>query len=714
MADTPRRAGTPESGTPEEPRAESPGEEASGREGPGQAAEGGSAPGEPGPRDSDGPRPGEEAPKSGPDNGWPTRSHMASNRGQAVQAGQVNGGISYHSYVYSDEVAERVRSALRIDERKIATIRATYVACKGYDRFEGDLRQAGVGIVVGEPGTGRGASAIHALAALRPETPIQEEMPDLSERDAGLSSVTVDKDRTYLIDVSHAGDIGRTQQAAVRSFAARVREAGTVLIVIVNPRQWTEEFGEAYAWLEIEEPPPPLEVFHASMRYRTSAADADRWCGNGAVRTALENAEPGRATQLAGLAARDRPEGETLGEDAYRAWVDSVVETFADSAKRLRTWFASRDHADEFQRVLLEAVALLEGAPCPVVLERAHALADRWKIPSVWRTPISGRGLSELLRDFPAEVTGDRIRFTRPELGGAALDHLWREHPHARSGLLEWSRETAEALSVQDKRGLADRWLRLGLRHSDPAPVIELMREWGSTPRLIWSAVPAVAEAAVTVEIGSRVRAELYQIAHSGGTWRLRMAAEVCGVYGRAQPRSAMVRLRLIAARVPHQWADSIVGIIENIAQEQDNLEAVLEELTTWGGDSAWHGHRRHFAVQGLARLLTRRDGQRGAPVPSIFADLAAGRVTQDTITECWRTLSADPGQTSRAMWAWLDAFETQANLMEPVPASLRAAASSDPELAAMSIRAINRWRLAHGRRVAAIERLYAQINDER
>ncbi|WP_239648695.1 hypothetical protein [Nocardiopsis chromatogenes] len=639
------------------------------------------------------------------------RSSVGSNRGQAVQAGLIQGGVAFHTYVRSEETAERVRNALRMDEQKVETIVETFVECRDYKRFEEELRRSSIGIIVGEQGTGRGTAGINALAALRPGSPIQEEMPDLDERDAGLSGVEVEKEHTYLIDLTHAPEIGPTQRTALRSFAGRVREAETLLVVIATPKQWTEEFGEAYAWLEIEEPPRPLEVFFRSMRHRTCEEDARRWCDDEGVRAALRGADPGRATQLAGMAARGRPDTGGGGEDGYRQWIDSVIGSFTDPAKELRKWFAEHDYEKEFQRVLLEAVALLEGARCPVVLKQAHELAQRWKVPSAWRTPISGSGLSELLQDFPATVVDDRIRFTRQEIRDGALDHLWREHPHARADLLSWSESAAAELPWAERGDLADRWLRLGLRHSDPSPVTELMRSWGRTADLSWAAVPAIAEAAVTAEIGGVVRAELYRVAAGGRTHQLdRMVAEVCGVYGRVRPRSAMVRLRLIAAKVPHQWAGSLVGILESIADEPGNVESVLDELTTWVADASRHGHRGYFAVQGLAHLLTRsaQGPEDGEPV--IFTELAESRVSADTVANCWQALMEDNAQASKTLWMWLNAFASWP-VPEPVKESLRAAAHGSPGNAEAILRVIKRWRLACGRRVAEVDRLYEEIS---
>ncbi|MDA2805077.1 hypothetical protein [Nocardiopsis suaedae] len=624
----------------------------------------------------------------------------------------IQGGVAFHTYVRSEETAERVRNALRMDEQKVETIVDTFVECRDYKRFEKELGRSSIGIIVGEPGSGRGTAGINALAVLRPGCPIQEEMPDLDERDAGLSGLEAEKGRTYLIDLTHAPDIDPAQRTALRSFAGTVREAGTLLVIIATPKQWTEEFGEAYAWLEIEEPPPPLEVFFRSMRHRTCEEDARWWCEDEGVRAALRGAEPGRATQLAGKAARGRPEAGDGGEDVYRTWIDSVIGSFSDPAKDLRRWFAEHDHEKEFQRVLLEAVALLEGARCPVVLKQAHELAQRWKVPSAWRTPISGSGLSELLHDFPATVVDDRIRFTRQEIRDGALDHLWREHPHARADLLSWSESAAAELPWAERGHLADRWLRLGLRHADAFPVTELMKSWGRTAELTWAAVPAVAEAAVTAEIGGVVRAELYRVAVSTRTRQLdRMVAEVCGVYGRVLPRSAMVRLRLIAAKVPHQWAGSLVGIFENIADEPGNLESVLDELTTWVADPSGHGHRGYFAVQGLGHLLTRPAQGQEEREPVIFTELAESRVSADTAAKCWDALMADNARVSRTLWTWLNAFSAWPGVPEPVKESLRSAVHGAPDNAAAVLRVIRRWRLAHGRRAAEVDRLYEDIS---
>ena len=653
--------------------------------------------------ESDSPRgrPPEDEPQE-----WPSGQRVDENFGQSVNAGTIHDGVHYHDYrrYTGEDATSRLRAATRVGQARIDDVLETYcpAEAQAYEAFRDDLGRHGTGVITGEPGTGRAMTAIHALATLRPGVRVQEVVADPDARDAGLTGLVAESTHSRLLDLTHLRKPTHLQRAGVRALAEESRKSGALLVVIARPREWESEASEHRARLRIDAPARAEDVFHRAMSRFRGTVCADRWSRDRGVQAALEGADPVHAIELVRTAERSTPPAPPFTDNDLSAWIDRTLKGFSDATEDLRGWFERHDQETEFRRVLLETVAVLEGASTTAVVHQAHRLAERWRVPSVWRTPISGEGLSTHLKEIGAHTRADRVRFRRPGRGADALDYVWREHPDARAFLQDWSREAAPDLEWRVRVDVARRWLDVAVRHGDPAPVVSMIDQWGGKHSLMWAVVPVIAEAAVSPELGHAVRSRLYGRAASRGvSLQDRMVVEVCRVYGRVQPGTALTRLGHVADKAPQTWEEPLLQALEDIATEPGNHAVVLKELSAWA-DGEDKARRAAVAGRALTRILCRGDGGSG-----VLEVLRSGEIDAKAVAAVWVAASGADPRVGRALWAWCDAL----SLVGPADAqgavALLHAAGADPGFGLVLKRSVGRWRHAREVRAPVIEELW-------
>ncbi|MEU3306722.1 hypothetical protein [Nocardiopsis sp. NPDC006832] len=627
------------------------------------------------------------------------------NRGQAVAAGKINGGVHYHEHI-GEGITQRLRQTATVDEERVKEVRNTFCAADpaAYDIFRNELRDDGVGVVSGKPGTGRFTAALHALASVRLGSPIEELTIDTAAKDAGVSLINVDSDESLLLDLTGLPEPTTTQKVALRGLAMGARRSGALLVFVSD--SVSRGFpNDLRARLRIDAPAGAIDVFRRVMGRICGERATALWLDTAEVREALEGAEPARVITLVREAHRRK---NSFTDE--KEWIAHVLKDHVENSDDLAGWF--REHAldTEFQRVLLATVALLEGGPRAAIAHHARGLAKVWHVPPLWRTPISGDGLTSHLGEIKAHVREDGIYFNRPKAADEALDYLWREHPETRTLLREWVPVAVADLGEHHRLEAARRWLRLARRQRDFAPVRMLIEEWGNTKELMWEAIPVVAEAALSPEFGPRVRRLLYNIASSP---RVRMSdrtvLEVCRVYGRIQPETALTRIRAIAEKVLVFWDPSLVQALEDIAGEPENTGVVLESLVDWTFRER-KGRANEVAALALCRLLA-RGGKAG---PRVLVDLWSGERTSDELARAWQAATSSEAEVGRALWAWFDALADCRDASDIGFEVLRGVAREHGPFRSALERWINRWRHAHTHRAPAIEELWRIITEER
>lgn len=640
---------------------------------------------------------GKEAPKPSPWGNW-----VKKNQGQVVNAGRVDGGVHYHHHI-GEDTTRRLRQAARLSTERVNEVLATFCPSDSgrYTTFQTALGSHGVGVITGKSGTGRAFTAVHALAEAKPGTPIEQLTVDPTERDAGISLINVDSAHSRFLDLTPLPELTDTQQVGLRGLVGEARRAGALLVIIAGPGHREGFLAEPEAWLHIDAPARAEDVFRRAMKRLCGEGPADRWLTMADVRKALEGAEPARALRLAQEALRGRP-ADRLSEEEEALWVKRTLEECADVTEELARWFHRNQRENEFRRVLLAAVSLLEGAHRSVIVHHAHRLAVEWYVPSLWQTPISGEGLTAHLWEIGAHVRDDHVHFNRSGNGDDALDYLWREHPGTRTLVEEWATKAVMDLEGPQRFEAARRWLGLARRHSDETPVRALIEHWGGSYSLMWAAIPALAEAAVTPELGVRVRSALYRAAITAEvTLRDRTVLEVCRVYGRVQPSTALTRIRHIAAKVPAHWDDSLIQALEDIASEPGNVRTVLETLLTWR-ERPERGRVAAVASLALCRLLAARNDE---STPRMMVETAAGEIEEGVVVAAWRAASYAGKQVGRPLWAWFDVVESGSDEYRGFEVLCHATRGHE-RLSAAVRRDISRWRHAHGRRTPVLDEL--------
>jgi hypothetical protein len=565
------------------------------------------------------------------------------NYGQLVQDAVIHGGLHFHgasaeTFAFSRETTRIIREARRVDPHRVDVVRAAFVKPEGWDRFACDFAERGVGVVTGSPGTGRAATAIRVLSGLsesvEAESEVEEVTPENSDHEWGPERLPAEAGHAYLLDITGSGTV--VSHVKARAYAQKVRAARGRLVIITET--WEEDPADGFACLPMRAADAG-EVFFSYLSHLARTDEAERWMADPRVRELLKGQLPGFAARLAVQAQRSRPATGAVTEADYAEWMSTVLRPFTNFAGEVRDWFAShekraaqahvafrrsdREHPErredlrptDYVRVLMEAAAVLEGCPSDVVLLQVDRLAEKWSVPVQFPSPISGGGATVMLKEITAYIDeDDRVRF-KPGFGEVVLDHLWREYPKARGSLLTWSNRAVRDIPPEERRRVALRWFQLAERQRDPGPVNGLLTAWGVDKRLRGAVVPIIAQAAVHEELGAAVRRYLYQLAVYGpNSGELDpIVAQVCGQYGRVEPRTALVRLAWLADRARGAGSRAVDEAVAAIAEEVSARPALLRTLVEWADDEEARG-RAEVARDHLARMLAEVDG-RGVPV---------------------------------------------------------------------------------------------------
>ncbi|MEU3018287.1 hypothetical protein ABZ635_12925 [Nocardiopsis sp. NPDC007018] len=660
------------------------------------------------------------------------------NHGQAVNVGVLNGDVNLHERPdyreFLGEVAtRRLRHAAGLGADRIREVRLTFRPAdpEAFERFVTDLEAHGLGLITGEPGSGRTHTAIRALAGPDPDafrrglTPQQESESSVDEivvdpdsPDAGLAGITLDSDRPRLLDLTVLPAPDASQRAAVRTLMTQVRTNGARLVVVARPGVWENELVARRARLRLTAQPHPEDVFAAAMR-RLHGADPHTalWTSDDRVRGLLAEGGAARAVRFVREVDHTRPPYGPSGEEDHQAWLERALKSFTEAGEPLPGWRQEpgsdgEGQRTEYTRALIQTVALLEGASAAVIAERTRALADSWGVAPRHATPVSGEGFSGLLEEIGAHLDGDHVRFDRGDHARDALDHLWREHPEARSSYQRWADEAVAHLPRHGRIRVADRWLDLARRHRDASPVLSLLYHWGLRDGLTWAAVPVVAEAAVSAELGPEIRSHLYRIATTDQpTSRHVMVLEACRVYGRLQPTTALTRLRHIADRLAGRWTENLDRALVEITAERGNLPVVLEAMPDW---LAAEPRASAAATRFLTSLL---GGETALDLPRA---LERGHLEATTASRVWVALhrhlpGPDNTDLGHLLWTWVDALAGGPRSSRTVE-SLSGAARAEPAFAEDLARCVRRWTVSHTRASVAVDKLRRSLtqNDER
>ncbi|PSK95738.1 hypothetical protein CLV63_114171 [Murinocardiopsis flavida] len=607
-----------------------------------------------------------------------------------IQAGAVFGGIHTRTQHINYLSAEWYEAG-RLDSRYVEYVRTTFVPGdrERYERFTNDLAESGFGVITGAVGTGRRSAAITALAGLGlPVRPVQV------EEDEGWSphALVCDKGHGYLIDLSDIQRLGAALEQSLHSFAVRARERGSAVVVCLRTGQRTDGAIIGASALPVTAP-SGMAVLRSHLSVIHPTVDADILEAHPGMVDALTTASPASAARMAELAYEAHRTGPPENTDA---WISMTLAAYQNWHTQLAAWFAEhRSDGSIYERVLLAAVAMLEGAPADEVLIAASRLAERLGVEPADPTGISGLGLASSLDAVKAKVASDRtVMFTDLAYAPAVLDYLWQEHPLVREPLLDWSIRVPKSLALAWPHLVSRHWLELAERHDDFTWVTRLFLAWARSPLTARVAIAMAGHVAALPREGRDMRSALYSIAKAPRDREIALAAvRVCGAYGAVAPATALTRLKWLADQDDDLVRDEVRRTLAALADSMEIHPQMLGELVEWADDPKQRG-RSAVAVEAISYLLTVR-GPDGTP--AILADVLSTehRTGLPLAAHAWRRLLV-PEHTrlaEAAAAAWLDPLAAGRADFGTVAGVLTAAVQGSLPRVVLASKLVDYWR---------------------
>ncbi|MDT0329228.1 hypothetical protein [Nocardiopsis lambiniae] len=454
----------------------------------------------------------------------------------------------------------------------------------GFAALHSGLREGerGCGIVVGRPGEGRTGTAVAALT--RAGLTVRPLMVDIDEDDP-FQGVWPEAGRGYLIDVSGAGPLPDGFLRALRDFASAAAHGGAALVVIADPGQWDADPVPGAAHLRVR-PPEPREVLAAHLgclsgdRYR-----AARWARELDGYGLLRGATPAEAAALARIAhgvlrGRERGSGE-------RERLALIRERYLGGGE-IASWFAAATGPEGvWHRVVVAALAVLEGEPVQTALAGARGLAEEWGVVPRETDGIDGIGIGPTLERVGARRTGTgEVFFEREDHADRVLDHLWAEHPGVRAGLTRWAAGEAVRRGGGTAHRIGARLFSLFERCDDPRALVGLFDAWVGEPDLVDVVVSLASAALVHPRFARSLRERLYEEARApASVITARVVARVCAEYGKADPAGALTRLKWLV-----EVDEDAEAALRDLARYEGLHPALTRAALGWiGGALPWN-----------------------------------------------------------------------------------------------------------------------------
>ncbi|MFD5698585.1 nSTAND3 domain-containing NTPase [Streptomyces lasiicapitis] len=337
-------------------------------------------------------------------------------------------------------------SALPLDPAELADYTKLFVQPEGYDEALETLREQGLLVLTGPPGSGRAATAVNLLAEAMA---LDGTADDVCHRllvpsavlEAGWEPPV--KGCGYLAELDD-GPAAADRFAAVRQLtavAAALRNARCHLVltgghdlavVTAGPG------GEAVARQSLA-PVDPLAVVELRVLGHDGADDAHT-----DLRTLLESTGAARA-----LAEQPTARHAVHLASVIRAGGDvaAAVTALRDPSDQVRAWFGRHHEPDTIAFAL--AAAVLEGSGYLTVSDAALRLRAALAEPSAAPPDVRfrdrlGHEQQWILLDAPKAEAADfgppRVRFRTALLGQVILAYAWSTLDGRRDAILDWLR----------------------------------------------------------------------------------------------------------------------------------------------------------------------------------------------------------------------------------------------------------------------------------
>lgn len=413
----------------------------------------------------------------------------------------------------------------------------------GFAELCAGLREGGpgCGVVLGSAGEGRTGTAVAALA--RAGLLVRPLMVDVEEDDP-FQGVWPDEGRGYLVDVSGAGPLTDAFLGALGGFAAASAHAGAALVAVAEPGQWDVAPIPGAVHLRAR-PPERREVLAAHLGCLLGdRRRAARWARELDGCGLLRGATPAEAAALA-RTAHGVLTGREGGAGGYE--LTALIRERHRGGGDVADWFAGATGSEGvWDRVVVAALAVLEGEPVEAALAGARALAGELGVRARETDGIAGAGIGPTLERVGARRTaaGD-VLFEREDRADRVLEHLWSEHPGVRGALAGWAAAEAVRRGGETAHRIGARLFSLFDRCADPGALVDLFDAWVGEPDLADAVVALSSAALVHPRFARALRERLYAEARDpASVVTARVVARVCAEYGKADPVGALTRLK--------------------------------------------------------------------------------------------------------------------------------------------------------------------------
>ncbi|MFJ5230957.1 hypothetical protein ACIQBJ_13800 [Kitasatospora sp. NPDC088391] len=491
-----------------------------------------------------------------------------------------------------------------------------FVEPPGYDQMRKKLVSRQLLLLVGEPRTGTGTTALALLDDVTGGAQIMGVDPETD-----LTSWVPSASTGYLVQGLTPDMCARLDEVALNRLRAALEAQQAHLLVVVNrstglpraPADWREDYL----------PPDPLHIAHARLEQMTrdGLMDPEQLLTG---RSML--AEPPFIDYLA--AAHSPAAGVEAAAELWEVVTNGRRRETA--AENLRTnsaetvvhvLAAAAGSADDL--ALAATVALLEQQDRSVVEHCAAQLRDRLRARagsegvSTPRANLLGRSTEERLkavqvRLLPRSVSlagglrhwSQPVAFRGKHLAEEVLRQLWLDYEGFSELLLEWLFTLPHAPGIER---VAGRRIGQVLCHASGSKVLRPLNRFADS-QTRWHRQlvgHALGEAIEDTVLSQSVRTRLRQWSQNASVPNRCTVAETCaGSVGLALPAFALSLLHNVLAIAPldEQVRRSVSGALAALLTESANRAPVLEQLTAWLAaplDTARHAFAAH-AVEAL------------------------------------------------------------------------------------------------------------------
>ncbi|WP_157756103.1 hypothetical protein [Nocardiopsis dassonvillei] len=528
-----------------------------------------------------------------------------------VRGEEVSGTVVQVAGSVGNLVFESVRRRTRSFYQESKAVAKTFVPADpvGFEKFCDDVSSNGYrcGVVVGRPGSGRTSAAVTVLHRAR--CPVSLLLVDQQgdEDDNPFEGVRYEEGRGYLVDVSELGELTSNFLGNLADFAATAKAKGAVLVVVADAVQWAADLVPGAPHLRVERPgSAPVLGAHLARLLRDSEA-ARLWSEHDAVTQLLRGLS---LEEVVALAQTVRDESANPASD-FDTQVKQVREAFLNRGRDVADWFqANKDDEGVWNRVVITALALLEGQAVQRVLDGARDLAKGLGVTPRDAGGIRGAGTEATLEAVDAFRDAEGAAYFRKDgFGARVLDHLWRNHDGVRGELRRWA--TAQAARNQGELAgpIARRLWELFERRHETDEVVKVFNDWALVPQLRSSAVALGAGAATHPGFGQRMRRRFYDVARKPTSRDVAIAvARACALYGAmeelADYTNAMTRLKWLSFSTDGAVREEAFTALRALAEHPGFRFCLAYDVLGWIEEEASPDFRK-AAHRFFAHLLT-------------------------------------------------------------------------------------------------------------